>query len=124
MGKEWVKPDQARWPVELLPELQAYERNQPEGTPIFNDILWGGFLIYFTPRLRVFIDDRCELYGDDRLLAYVNAKYSDFEDWAKKYRFEIALTASGSKFDNYVKRTEGWHIVRSGVTANLYRKAD
>lgn len=124
IGKGWAKLDQARWPIELLPELHAYERNQPNGKLILNDFLFGGFLIYYTPQLRVFIDDRCELYGDDRLLAYVNAKYSDFEDWAKKYRFEIALTASGSKFDNFVKKTEGWHIVGSTATAHLYRKSE
>jgi hypothetical protein len=55
--------------VELLPDLQAYEKNHPPGTPIFNEMLYGGFLIYYTPHLRIFIDDRCELYGDEGLLA-------------------------------------------------------
>ena len=34
---------------------------------------FGGFLIAYTPGLRVFIDDRCELYGDDRLIEYGRA---------------------------------------------------
>jgi hypothetical protein len=37
----------------------------------------GGFLIDYTPGLRVFIDDRCELYGDEWLLNYVHALESD-----------------------------------------------
>jgi hypothetical protein len=98
-GHGWARLDHQHWPIELLPELQAYERNRPEGTPIFNDMLFGGFLIYYTPRLRVFIDDRCELYGDDRLLAYVNAEPSRFEDWQERYGFDMALTEAGSSFE-------------------------
>jgi hypothetical protein len=42
---------------------RTYEGEHPDGTPIFNEVLFGGFLIYLTLGLRVFIDDRCELYG-------------------------------------------------------------
>jgi hypothetical protein len=30
------------WPVELLPELQAYQNSHPNGRPIFNEMLPGG----------------------------------------------------------------------------------
>ena len=36
-------------------------------------MLFGGFLIYHTPGFRVFIDDRCELYGDEFMVKYVKA---------------------------------------------------
>jgi len=60
-AQKWVKLDGAHWPIELLPELQAIEKSCPRGTPIFNDMLFGGFLMYHTLGFRVFIDDRYEL---------------------------------------------------------------
>ena len=122
-GQGWARLDHKHWPIELLPELQEYERIRPEGTPIFNDMLFGGFLIYYTPRLRVFIDDRCELYGDDRLLAYVNAEPSRFEDWQERYGFDMALTEAGSSFDRYLKRVMGWSVVKQTSAATLYRRS-
>ena len=70
IGRGWARFDPAHWPIELLPALDEINRSSPEGTPIFNDMNFGGFLIYHAPRLRVFVDDRCSLYGTDFLLAY------------------------------------------------------
>jgi len=81
------------WPVELLPMLRSYEKAHPNA-PIFNDMAYGGFLIYYTPQLRLFIDDRCELYGDPFLLDYfltLRDHPTGFERWQEKYRFQLAL---------------------------------
>ena len=61
IGHGWARFDPAHWPIELLPTLDEINRSSPEGTRIFNDMNFGGFLIYHAPRLRVFIDDRCPL---------------------------------------------------------------
>ena len=95
-GRDWVKLDRNYWPIEILPDLQEVEKASTPGTPIFNDMIFGGFLIYHAPRLRVFIDDRCELYGDNRLLSYVNGGRSEFDVWTAKYGFKFALTQDGS----------------------------
>jgi hypothetical protein len=68
-GRGWAELDRDHWPVALLPQLREYEREHP-GAGVFNDMTYGGFLIYFTPQLRVFIDDRCELHGNDRIREY------------------------------------------------------
>jgi hypothetical protein len=122
-GHGLARLDPQHWPVELLPELQEYERDRPEGTPIFNDMLFGGFLIHFTPRLRVFIDDRCELYGDDGLLTYYRAEPSQFEAWVETYGFDLALTKPGSSFDRHLKNAVGWKVLKQVSAATLYRKS-
>ncbi len=89
LGRGWATLDRRYWPVNLLPELRAYEREHPQGTPIFNEMLFGGFLIYHTPGLRVFIDDRCEIYGDEGLLAYAEAldhNPAQVDRWARRVR--------------------------------------
>lgn len=123
MGRGWAKFDPWEWPVELLPELREYERSHPPGTPIYNPMNFGGFLIYYTPGLRVFIDDRCELYGDEQLLANDHAETEDpkmIDRWARQYGFDAALTITNSPLDWYLRQTSDWAVVRQTATATLY----
>ena len=122
--QKWVTLDGAHWPIDILPELQAIEKSRPRGTPIFNDMLFGGFLIYHTPGFRVFIDDRCELYGDEFMTKYVRAERSDFEAWAREYRYDLALLLPNSNYRKYFEGNPDWHVVKRGPSAVLYKKTD
>jgi hypothetical protein len=125
-GREWVRLDPRSCPLDLLPELRKIESRVPAGTPIFNEMIFGGFLIYFTPGLRIFIDDRCELYGDEELLAYAVALRQDpgqVDHWADRYGFHLALTRAGSSFDTYLRQAKGWTILGETETATLFQQA-
>jgi hypothetical protein len=61
-----------------------YMRHNPLPAPLYNDLGWGGFLIWYMPQFPVAIDGRNDLYGDelDRIfykaqngLAYKNDPY-------------------------------------------------
>jgi hypothetical protein len=121
-AQRWVKLDGAHWPLEVLPELQALEKNRPQGSPIFNDMLFGGFLMYHTPGLRMFIDDRCELYGDDFLFRYVKADRSDFEAWSREYRYDLAVILPDSNYRKYFEGNPDWRVVKRSPAAVLYQK--
>jgi hypothetical protein len=126
LGAGWARPHAEMYPAELLPELRAYEQGRPNGTPVFNDMLFGGFLIYHTPGLRIFIDDRCELYGDEGILRYAEAARDDparIEGWQREYQFQLALLVPGTPFDQYLRHANGWTLVRETRAANLYRHA-
>jgi hypothetical protein len=122
LGKGWARLDSNYWPVDLLHPLSQIGGHGSGGTPIFNDMLFGGFLIYYTPQLRVFIDDRCELYGDQALLEYANADCLQFENWSNKYGFSLALTQSGSTMDKCLKGAKEWRLVTRSIPAALYEK--
>jgi hypothetical protein len=125
LGYGWAELDPTYLPLDLLPELQAYERDHPKGTPIFNDMLFGGFLIYYTPGLRVFIDDRCELYGDEGLLEYAHAYFDDptqIDHWQQQYRFDLALVMADSKFDQHLRNASDWTMLRQTEPATLYQR--
>ena len=121
-AQKWVQLDSAHWPIEILPELQAIEKSRPQGTPIFNDMLFGGFLMYHTPGFRVFIDDRCELYGDKFIIKYVKADRSDYEAWEKFYRFDLALLAPDSDYKKYFEGNPDWRVIKRCRAAVLYQK--
>jgi hypothetical protein len=126
LGRGWAHFDPDATPVGLLPDLVACQKQAPEGQPIFNDMLYGGFLIYCTPGLKVFIDDRCELYGDAVLAHYAEAYHHHpewIEDWRREQGFELALVVPGSAFDRYLRGSNPWVLVRETTGAVLYRRA-
>jgi hypothetical protein len=125
LGRGWAKFDSARWPVELLPQLTEIDRSGPEGGRIFNDLLFGGFLIHHTPHLRIFIDDRCSVYGGAFLKAYDDARRgepADLETWWQRDRFPYALVETGGEFDHYLSGSGHWTILGRTPVATLYQR--
>lgn len=135
VGRGWAQLDPRIWPVELLPELKEHERDRPGGTRIFCEYAYGGFLIYHTPGYKVFIDDRCEVFGDDFLWKFVANREAlalgafdhpaePFAEWQQQFgTFDLALVESGGGFDVALAQLTGaWEEVRRTETATLYRK--
>jgi hypothetical protein len=125
LGRGWAKLDPAIWPVEMLTDLRRAERGSSGCARVFNDYRFGGFLIYYTPRLKVFVDDRCEVYGDRWLLDFVEAQDHHpewVESWAGRYGIDYALVHTGAGFDRYLEKAPGWALVRRVEAATLYRR--
>src|SRR5262249_3571221 len=88
--------------------------------------------------LRIFIDDRCELYGDQFLLdffetnsAYLEAdakqvpRIKRFEEWAEQYGFRIALVRKTSGFDRYLESVpDRWRKVDEVVERTRAKNGD
>lgn len=124
IGCHWAQFNPEKVPIDLLPTLKTINSSSEEGTRIFNDLGFGGFLIYNMPRLRVFVDDRCPLYGTDFLSACDHARLKDpaeIERWRREYGFPYALVETGGLFDGYLSRSAGWHLVERSPAATLYR---
>jgi hypothetical protein len=131
IGYGWAKFDPKMVPVDMIEPLRAYAASRPNGYPIFNDANLGGFVIYFAPSLKVFMDDRFELYGDDEFKNYVemvNRFPERIEDWAQHEPFDRALVSCDtekepSEMDRYLKSHHyRWHEVMRGERAVLYER--
>ena len=123
LGRGWARLDPKIWPVDLLTELgEAAARGKHPH--FFNDYPLGAFLIYHAPGARVFVDDRCELYGDEWLTRFDRAERDPVElwRWLSAYRIDYALVRTGSGFDRAFGARDGWSIVRRVDAATLYRK--
>jgi hypothetical protein len=97
LGRGWAQVKAEDSPVELLADLQRHQGEGPGGTPIFNEMQFAGFLIYYTPGYRVFIDDRCELYGDERLVDYAAVMLRTperIEHWESVREIEFRSTST------------------------------
>ncbi len=127
VGSPWVRFSAERWPVGLAEELQTASARCPEGTPIFNDLDFGGWIIYFTPRWRVFIDDRCALYGEEFLSAYDQARRQNpaqLARWQEEYGFRWALVRRGSGWDRYLASLPLWECLGRDEAAAWYHLRD
>jgi hypothetical protein len=135
IGRGWARLDPRIWPLDVLPELREHQLDRPGGAHIFCEYAYGGFIIYHAPRYRVFIDDRCELFGDRFLLNFVATKAllaangfdhpaEPFAEWQQEYgAFDMALVESGGGFDMALAAMpNAWVEVKRTKTATLYQK--
>lgn len=101
--------DDERFPT---PEIQdAISELDP-----FHDAAVGGFLIYSEwPDRLVYIDDRAELYGAERLVEYDAARNGHYEEVFARYGFEAALTPNDWVLRD-VLAADGWRIVAEDAT--------
>ena len=127
IGSGWAKLDPAYWPTEQIETLKQHEPADPAKARIFTDYIDGGFVIYHAPGYRVFVDDRCELFGDEWLVKFVRAGSGDpgpsIAAWEVEYgRFEFAMVRTGSPFDEHFKNRRDWSLINPGTTANFYER--
>jgi len=128
----WARFDPKHWPFEALPALRASEPKPGEPCHLFNDYSDGAFSIYYTPGYEVFVDDRCELFGDDWLVAFVEAGGAPpaavaaaVAGWQARHgRFDFALTRADTAFDAYfAARPAEWEPTFRGDISRFYRRA-
>jgi len=125
LGTGWAKPDTARWPFELVPAIRAYAERETSNKAVFTEFNLGSWAVGIDPRLRVTIDDRCELFGD-RLMRehYESASNTQLiASWVKTFSTTAALTSPNSAFDNWFRTTPGWRVVAT-APAGVWHELD
>ena len=127
VGAGWARHDPHHWPVELIDVLKQYEPHSDAGNHIFNDYIDGGFVIYHAPGYKVFVDDRCEVFGGAWLLELVIASSENtaaaIDRWQRTYGpFDFALTRTGTNFDTCFAASTEWIPVTRTETAAFYKR--
>ncbi len=131
LGRGWAVLAPDLWPVDLDRTLHDYAPAPGSPDRTFNDYTHGGYLILYHPEYKVFVDDRCELFGDAWLVRFVRAGETDpaaaaaLDAWQSQYgRFDHALTRPGTPFDVYfAARPVDWHPLALTPGANFYRRS-
>ena len=122
VGAGWARLDGAYWPVEATRVAGDYAKEHPEKRRVFNDMLFGGYLIYALPKAHVYIDDRCELYGDEFLLRYVDLvkNPAKIDEEAAAHGIDLALVKSESRMAAYLSASAKWTTLHRDETAALF----
>lgn len=128
VGHGWARLDSPNtMPLDLLEPIREYANSAPRDTPIYNDLNFGGFLIYFAPTLKIFADDRFELCGDAWLEDYVHSiahRPERIDEWQQQYGFTHALIAHSDPalpLESYLDHSPRWERVAVGRSAILFR---
>jgi hypothetical protein len=108
--------DPSIFPVEAV----AYAREQGLEGRIFNNFVWGGYILYAWPEQRVFIDGQTDFYGEELTREYGNilALRPQWRQHLAKRAITIALLPTGSALAHQLS-LEGWREWYSDSTAVL-----
>ncbi len=123
-GAGWARLDPSTAPLEMKGALDAVAARSADGTGVLNDLDFGGFCIYFEPRLRVVVDDRYELYGaflSEYLDAYQRHPEAA-EQLADRWELRVALVRAGSPFARGLDASPRWKRVAQGDVAAVYER--
>lgn len=108
--------------VELVPNrfdpdrfpVEAVRRARAAGVsgPIFNEFIWGGYLLHAWPEQRVFIDGGTDHYGDAVFAEYIRAWNLDpgWRDVLSKYRIRWVLVDPRARLAHELVREGSWGI--------------
>ncbi len=124
-GAGWARLDPGYWPVEATAAFESRLDESAEAARVFNDMRFGGYLIYAAPQARVYIDDRCELYRDAGLARYMQLRSDPrlIEGAAACDGFSLALVETRSALARYLRESPHWVELHRDATASLYRRA-
>ena len=131
VGSGWARFDPKDWPLGFTDEIERIADETPRRVRMFDEYGFGGWLIYHHPRCDVFVDDRCELFGDSFLKFFVRTSdpgittipevIETVQGWERAYgEFDAALVASEGNFDRALAVTTGWREVKRSGIAVLY----
>jgi hypothetical protein len=116
--------------IDCISPMTDHKFRPPAGR-VFNDYSLGGPLILLRPDCPVFVDDRCELFGDDWLRDFIETSYAEpdvvarrMAEWQAQYGdFDYALVLPGTAFDRYfANRPDQWYNRDRSKTSVLYIK--
>lgn len=122
IGSNWTRLDPAYWPVEAATALRDHLTAHPEDNRVFNDMRFGGYLIYSTPEARIYIDDRCELYRDPGINRYMELiKYPGRFDGEAAYTdIRTAMVFARSPLARSLTADPRWRLIHGDKTAMLF----
>jgi hypothetical protein len=126
MGKGSANLDPKAVPLELLPTMKAQAQSSVKPL-LFNELNYGGFVIFFTPEYLNFVDDRCEMYGGKWLERYTLAEQHGTAEYLQEMqstygKFDFALTIKGSGYDIYFRNNDEWELLKETEFASFFKR--
>jgi hypothetical protein len=92
---------------------------------LFNNFIWGGYLLYAWPEQRVFIDGGTDHYGEKLFQEYIHVWNLDpgWREVLERHETSLTLTQPDARLAHELLREPGWSIWYCDSTAALLRRA-
>ncbi len=114
-----------QYPIEAIQWVRSHRDRV--GTKLYNDYGHGGFLLWWLPGEKIFIDGRMPAWkiGDRRIFDdYVALNYWDppVLGVLDKYQVDWALVKRGGPLEEALSRAEGWHTLYGDAKVGIYAR--
>lgn len=88
---------------------------------VFHEFVWGGYLLYAWPEMKVFIDGGTDFYGGELLRAHRHAinLLPGWADSLEAWRIDLVLVPTEGAFGQQLLREPGWRVWSCDSTALL-----
>ena len=107
---------------EIFP-VEAVRRAREAGLEgrIFNEFLWGGYLLHAWPEQKVFIDGGTDHYGEELFTDYLEiwTVQPGWRDRVARWDFDHAMVPSRSRLAQQLVREPGWSLAWCDVRAAI-----
>ena len=113
--------DPNKFPVEAANWLEA----NPQSGKMFNNFIWGGYLLYrMWPEQVVFIDGQTDFYGEALTREYAQVMYLEdgWESVLEKYDVSWVIVPSGRSLVTALQEGLGWTVVYHDSATDILRK--
>ncbi len=104
--------------------VEAVESVQPSGR-IFNQLTWGGYLLYARPEIPVFIDGQTDFYGEELSRDYLAAVkgHAGWNEILDRYDVGWTLLESAEPLNQLLDLHPEWERTYADGVATVYRRA-
>lgn len=130
LGWFQVSPNPEKLPLDLVTPMRELSKTYGEGTRVYNTLNDGGFLIFYSPKWKVFQDDRCEIHafrdgvnGGDWLKKIVKLETEQPEVLLlelQKQRIPVAVLRKESPLATLLARDPAWQESVKGRTHSIW----
>jgi hypothetical protein len=98
-----------------------YLRQHPVPGPLYNNLDWGGFLIWYMPQFPVAIDGRNDLYGDSIDRAFYDAQYrADYKHDPYLFQSGFVLLSKKVPLANALRLDDRFRLVYEDKIAVVF----
>jgi hypothetical protein len=118
--------DDTKVPVAAVTFLQQEFHGNPGADPVFSTDFWGGYLIFrMYPERKVVLDDRHDLYGEDRIRQYMilTEAAPGWQTVLEQWQIQTALLPADSTLANLLRELpRNWQVVHEDKVAVVFER--
>lgn len=114
--------DPSRFPVQAM---GALDRSQLDGG-VFNQMEWGGYLLYEYPDIPVFIDGQTDFYGEELVREYFVAHLGEpgWQEVLDRYDVQWTILRHGAALNRLLAMSPDWDLVLADEVATVYGRKE
>jgi hypothetical protein len=112
----------SKWPVAAVDFIKQHP-DQFTGN-MFNQYIWGGYLLHALPEHRVFVDGRTDFYGEPLIREYDDTSllHTNWLQALQQYNVSWTLLPTDHRLNLALALLPNWHLAYSNEVAAIFSK--